>query len=161
VLVRNHHRYSRPRPLCGCCSTFGSSLDGSSVGITSQRRKRFYAVTSGDCNPRNSSYGRRSFEITNCTRYSRWVVPRRLPLRKRAASRVDQSDSPCCSAKCSGRDTDCLPILLRGLRAQHKPVHAVVHDTDRPFSKTDHLSIALTRCPRSLESSIWRRLTWR
>src|SRR6266487_348866 len=40
VVVRNRRRYSRPRASCERCSTFGSSLDGSSVGITSQRPQR-------------------------------------------------------------------------------------------------------------------------
>jgi hypothetical protein len=38
VVVRIRRRYSRHLPSCGCCSTFGSSSGGSSVGITSQRR---------------------------------------------------------------------------------------------------------------------------
>jgi hypothetical protein len=42
-----------------------------------------------------------------------------------------------------GRDSDCLPVLFRGLCPQRKPLHAVLHDTDRPFSKTDRLSLPL------------------
>jgi Protein of unknown function (DUF2867) len=42
---------------------------------------------------RNPSYRDRSFEITGRSRHARWIFPRRLPLRKRAARRVDQSDS--------------------------------------------------------------------
>lgn len=40
VVVRNRRRYSRPRPWCKCSSTFGFLLDGSSVGIASQRPRR-------------------------------------------------------------------------------------------------------------------------
>src|SRR6266496_6070538 len=89
------------------------------------------------------------------------VFPRRLPVRKRAAGRVDQSDSPRGGAEQPGRDSDCLPVLFRGLCPQRKPLHAVLHGTNRPFSKTDRLSVPLAWCPCSLESSIWHMLTWR
>src|SRR6266508_5746359 len=50
---------------------------------------------------------------------------------------------------------------LATLCPQCKPLHAVLHDTDRPFSETDRLSIPLAQCPGSLEPGIQRRLTWR
>src|SRR6266566_4371988 len=106
-------------------------------------------------NLRNAFNRHRSFEITGQSRHERRVFPRRLPLRKRAARRVDQSDSPRCGAERSGRDSDCLPVLLRGLCPQRKPLHAVVHGTNRPFSETDRLSVPLAKCACSLESSIW------
>ena len=56
-----------------------------------------------------------------------------------------------------GRDSD----FLQGLRSQRKPVHAILHGTDRPCSETDRLSIPLAQCPCSLESSVPHRLTWR
>jgi hypothetical protein len=92
---------------------------------------------------RNTFDRHRSFEITGRSRYARWVLPRGLPLRKRAARRADQSDRPRCGAQRLGRDSDCLPVLLRSLCPQRKPVHAVLHGTDRPLSETDRLSIAL------------------
>src|SRR6266550_2132085 len=116
---------------------------------------------SDNCNLRNPSYGRRSFEIIDCTRYSRWVLPRRLPLRKRTAGRVNQSDSPRRSPERLGRDSDCLPILLWCLCPQHKPFHAVLHGTDRSVSETSRLSVALAQYPCSLESSVRHGLMWR
>src|SRR6266513_1344542 len=92
---------------------------------------------------RNSSYRHRSFEITGRSRNARWVFPRRLPLRKRAARRVDQSDSSRGCAEHPGRDNNCLPVLFSGLCPRRKPLHAVLHGTDRPFSETDRLSLSL------------------
>src|SRR5436309_10328198 len=110
---------------------------------------------------RNSSYSHRSFEITDRTWHARWFFPRHLSLRKRAARRVDQSDNPRCGVEYPGRDTDCLPVLSRGLCPQRKSLHAVLHDTDRSFSETDRLSVPLAKCPCSLEPSIRHRLTRR
>src|SRR6266480_7988787 len=112
-------------------------------------------------NLRNAFNRYRSFEITGRSRRTRWVFPRRLPLRKRAACRVDQSDSPRCGAERPGRNSDCLPVLFWGLCPQRKPLHAVLHGNDRSFSETDRLSVPLAQCPCSLESSIRHRLTWR
>src|SRR5207248_10078118 len=122
---------------------------------------RLGSRASGDrvANLRNAFNRRRSFEITSPNRDARWVFPRHLPLRKRAACRVDQSDSPRCGAEHPGRDSDCLPVLFRGLRPQRKPLHAVLHGASRPFSETDRLSVPLAWCPCSLESSIWHTLT--
>src|SRR5437773_1089683 len=108
---------------------------------------------------RNTFNRHRSCEITGRSRYARWVFPRRLPPRKRAARRVDQSHSPRCSAERPGRDSDRLPVLFSDLCPQRKPLHAVLHGTDRPFSETDRLSVPLAWCSFSLESSIWCRPT--
>src|SRR6266496_2900051 len=107
---------------------------------------------------RNAFNRHRSFEITGRSRHAIWVFPRRLPLRKRAAPRVDQSDSPRCCAERPGRDSDWLPVLFRGLCPQRKSLHAVLHGSDRPFSETDRLSVSLAKCACSLESSIRPRL---
>src|SRR6266566_793191 len=112
-------------------------------------------------NLRNAFNQHRSFEIAGRCRHPRWIFPCRLSLRKRTARRVDQSDSPRRGTKCSGRDTDCLPILLRGLCPQRKPLHALLHGTDRPFPETNRLSVALAQYPCSLESSIRHGLMWR
>src|SRR6266404_7490243 len=112
-------------------------------------------------NFRNAFNRRRSFEITDRSRYARRIFPRRLPFRKRAARRADQSNSPRCGAERPGRDSDCLPVLLRGLCPQRKPLHAVLHGIDRPFSETDRLSVALAQYPCSLESSVRHGLMWR
>ena len=102
-----------------------------------------------------------SFAITGRSQRAIWIFPRRLPLQKRAARRVDQSNSPCRSAEHLGRDTDCLPVLFRGLCSQRKPRHAVLHGTDRSFSETHRLSVALARCPCSLGPRIRHKLTCR
>src|SRR5439155_9932046 len=122
---------------------------------------RLGSRASGNCvgNVRNAFNRHRSFEITDRGRHARWVFPRRLPLRKRAARRVDQSDSPRGGAERPGRDSYFLPVLFRVLCPQRKPLHAVLHGTNRPFSETDRLSVPFAWCPCSLESSIWHTLT--
>jgi len=45
------------------------------------------------------------------------------------------------SVERSGRDSDWLPVLLRHLCPQRKPLHAVLHGTGRSFSETDRLSV--------------------
>src|SRR6266480_4842599 len=110
-------------------------------------------------NLRNAFNRRRSFEITGRSRHARWVFSRRLPLRKRAARRVDQSDSPRCGAEHPRRDSDCLPVLFWGLCPPRKLLHAVLHGTNRPFSETDRLSVPLAWCSLSLVSSLWHRPT--
>ena len=46
-------------------------------------------------------------------RHARWLFPRRVPFRKRATPRVDQSDRSRCGAERPGRDSDRLPVLFR------------------------------------------------
>jgi len=85
------------------------------------------ATGNGRENLRNTLNRHRSFEITGRSRHARWIFPRRLPLRKRATRRVDQSNSSRCGVEHSGRDSDCLPVLFGGLCPQRKPLHAVLH----------------------------------
>src|SRR5436309_3905058 len=94
-------------------------------------------------NLRNAFDGCRWFEITGTSWLAGWIFPSRLPVRKRAARRVDQSDSSRCGAECARRNTDCLPFLFRSLCPQRKPLHAVLHGTDRPFPETDRVSFSL------------------
>ena len=96
----------------------------------------------------------RPVEITDCSRIAIWFFPRRLSLRKRAARRVDQSDSPRRGAEHPGRDSNRLSVLPSSLCLQCKPLHAILHGADRPFSDTDRLSVPLAYRPCSLESSI-------
>src|SRR5205823_4501605 len=49
--------------------------------------------------------------------------------------------------------------LFTSSRLVRKPLHAVLHGTNRPFSETDRLSVPFAWCPCSLESSIWHTLT--
>jgi hypothetical protein len=135
VVVRNRRRYSRPP----------HSANAARHSVLHWTVLRLGSRASGNrvenlCNPPNRH---RSFEIIGRSRYARWVFPCRLPLRKRSARRTDQSDSPRCGAQRPGRDVDCLPVLFRGLCPQRKPLHAVLHGTNRPISETDRLSVPL------------------
>ncbi len=112
-------------------------------------------------NFRNAFDRGRSFAITDRTRHARWILPCCLSLRKRAARRVNQSDSTRRGVERFGRDRDCVPVLFRSLCPKRKPLHAALYEADRPFSENDRLSVSVAKCPCSLGSSIRRTLTWR